>query len=349
MRLILFADLQAAEKTDRCFSDPATPLQRWRVTKFYEWLYALANELEVDGVVDAGDTTDRRDAIALPTIHAILAAGAKIGKRFEHNFKVQGNHDHHVKDGSIHNGEMFSRDYRVVSDGVSKFELPDGTTLVCAPFSENTQKLAEDLLAFADKNAICVGHFQVAGAEMNSGVSEAGVPLTALRGYAFTILGHVHKPQTVCKGVHYVGSPFQQDYGESGEDKRVALIDTKKLTVEWIPVEGFPVYRVMELEPFLKLKKSKVHPEDRFRVRVSSVQDAARIAAAPLGRQAEPEFQPREADRPETQSAASWNLQDAMRAWVKSHPFDKFVHPRKTDEELGSDELIELGKSALSQ
>jgi hypothetical protein len=154
MKYLLFADLQAAEKTARCFADPATPLQRWRVTKFYDWLYALADELDVDGIIDAGDTTDRRDAIALPTIDVILAAGVRFGRRFKHNIKVQGNHDHHVKDGSIHNGAMFSRDYQVVCDAVTTLELKDGTKLVCAPFSEDTQTLTEQLVANSDPKAI---------------------------------------------------------------------------------------------------------------------------------------------------------------------------------------------------
>ena len=349
MRFILFSDLQAKEGTARCFTDPATPLQRWRVRKFYAWLYAKAEELQVDGVIDAGDTTDRRDAISLPTIDTILAANARFGDTFQCNIKVQGNHDHHVRDGSIHNGEMFNRDYTVVADKVTTLKLKDGTKIVCAPADEDVQRLADQLKAASDPKAICIGHFQVVGAIMGGSAAQTGVPLDALKGYATTLLGHVHKPHTVRGGktgsVHYIGSPFQQDFGEAGELKRVALVDTETAEFEWIEVVGFPTYREVLLKDFLRLKSA--HPEDRFRVRVSSVQEAAQVAGAPCGLQAEPVFQP--IAQPAQRKAEVWNLEQAVRAWVSDHPFNRYQHPRKTDADvLSDDDLVELGLSLLS-
>ena len=351
MKLALFSDLQAADKTDRCFTDSAIPLQRWRVQKFYEWLWEMCEVRGVDGVIDAGDTTDRRDSIALPTIDTILTWSAKFGERYGKgvNIKVQGNHDHHVKNGTIHNGAMFAHGYRVVCDKVERLSFKDGTAIVCAPFSEDTDTLTRQIVAARDPNCMLIGHFQTVGARMNSGISQAGIALGALSGYAAVLLGHVHKPQQLGDGIHYIGSPFQQDFGEAGEDKRVAIIDTKKKTVEWIPVHGFPKYRSLRLDDFLKLERA--HPEDRFKVTVSGMEEAGRVAGHGLGAQAEPVYVDAGATsvQEEAEARAHWSLETAVRSWVANHPYADFNHYRKAQEDvLSDDDLVDLGLSVLS-
>src|SRR5213078_511087 len=101
-----------------------------------------------------------------------------------------------------------------------------------------------------------------------------------LRGFDLSLLGHVHKPQEVAPGAHYIGSPFQQDFGEKNEAKRVAVLETDTLEVEWVPIEGFPEYRVCTLDEFKRLVDAK--DEHRYQVHVRNPQEAEQYYAHPL-------------------------------------------------------------------
>jgi DNA repair exonuclease SbcCD nuclease subunit len=92
----------------------------------------------------------------------------------------------------------------------------------------------------------------VLGSKVASGTVVEGVPRDALRHFSAGFLGHIHKPQTVVKNVYYVGSPFQQHWGEAGENKRLAIFDTDTHAVTWVPMDtyGFPYYYTVTTDDF---------------------------------------------------------------------------------------------------
>jgi DNA repair exonuclease SbcCD nuclease subunit len=76
-----------------------------------------------------------------------------------------------------------------------------------------------------------LGHLQVEKAR--SGVEEillGGTPLSIakLPDCRGAMLGHVHLPQEVTRGIHYIGSPRCMDFGERNEQKRYLLMDFEK-------------------------------------------------------------------------------------------------------------------------
>ncbi len=341
MRFLAYADLQASEGTSRCFWNPQVPLQRWRVAKFYAWLYKIALERAVDGIIDGGDTMDRRDAIAIPTIHTVLEGVNPFAKMT--NFRINGNHDTWSKSNDVHNGRMFDKVFRL-TEGVEQIRLKDSTYLTLASFPPAGVRPEDYFSTVVQGNGCFIGHFTVKGAKLNSGTAEDGIPLELLRNFELALLGDIHKPQTLVSKpghqVHYIGSPFQQDFGEEGEAKRVALIDTEACTVEWIEVPGFPIYRTCGFEEFTK----EVHEgnEDRFCVLLTSAEEAAAFYAHPLAQRAEPRYMYAvDAGLGGTGAKAQqdWHTLPALRRYIERNP------PKTRGVDVDEDTMYEFGKS----
>lgn len=82
---------------------------------------------------------------------------------------------------------------------------------------------------------ILVAHWAVTGASLPNGLDssmlrEPVIPLDALRDTAFKViaLGHLHMPQVLCEepAIIYCGSPMVCDWGESGFEHGVWVLDT---------------------------------------------------------------------------------------------------------------------------
>jgi exonuclease SbcD len=99
---------------------------------------------------------------------------------------------------------------------------------------------------------IFMGHMLIDGASIGEGSGERkmqigqnfAVPASCLPGTAqYVALGHVHRSQEIASAApaFYAGSLLQLDFGESGQEKSVNLIDVQPrqtARVQRIPVEG---------------------------------------------------------------------------------------------------------------
>lgn len=276
MKLLVFADLQATNGHERCRSQPNVSLQQWRVTKFFTDALAIYNEHECDGVIDLGDTTDDRSSIPVPTLDALMA-GIEQFPDSPWNIKIVGNHEQYIRDGRVNTGRLFRHKFNVV-DTMKVFKY-DTRRLVFASFGtelEITDYLMKTADRYQDNALVLFGHFQVQGCLMNSGIAPNGVPLAALKQFQLGLLGHVHKPQDVTDRIHYVGSPFQQNYGEAGESKRVGILDLDQLTLTWVKLEGYPRYRVIEWSEWESVDFTS---EDRVKVILRNQEDVAAFYA----------------------------------------------------------------------
>ncbi len=252
MRVLVYSDLQADEGSVRLRSDPTVPLQRWRVQRFYELTTRLVRSHGIDAVWDLGDTTNNRASIAHPTLQVVSAGCAALtsGMMRPVCFKLLGNHEQHAKDVNVHCGELFAAHFHVVIDR-GTFDLPGDVTVVCVSHQYDNVT-ASTWIAGAvaaararGRRVIVLGHFTVRGCRLNSGVAHEGIATDALRDAHLTLLGHVHRRQLVATNAFYVGSPFQQDFGEANDPpKAVAVLDTDTLELTWVHLD-FPRYRTI--------------------------------------------------------------------------------------------------------
>ena len=137
---------------------------------------------------------------------------------------------------------------------------------------------------------------------------------------AEALLGHVHKPQVLGRSTYYVGSPFQQNFGEKNEQKRVGVLDLDTLELEWVPLPGFPEYRVVDFDPWLKMVDEK--EEHRYQVIIRDPKQAERFYKHPLMGRAEPiyNYELDERTKAEVAHQQSFTREDVMNRWLKQKP-----------------------------
>lgn len=336
MKLLVFSDLQATSGHERCRNSPNVALQHWRVTKFFEDALAIYEEHDCAGVIDLGDTTDDRSSIPVPTLDALMTGIEKFPDS-PWNIKIVGNHEQYVRDGTVNTGRLFQHKFTVV-EGMKVFKY-NQVRLAFVSFGAELP-ITEFLLATAQKYAVSplalFGHFQVQGCMMASGAAPTGVPLVALQHYDLALLGHIHKPQSLRPGVHYVGSPFQQNYGESGEDKRVGILDLDDFTLTWVPLTGYPRYRVIEWAEWDKLDFSS---EDRVKVILHTQEEASAFYAHPQCAWADEAIY--EFERP-ADSGVVARVEEG--GWTQESVLGRYVDLNPPTTDMPMDSFIEIGK-----
>lgn len=292
MRALCYADLQATDGHEKCHGDPTVPLQIARVDAFYRTILKIYRDYKCDCLWDLGDTTDDRSSIPVPAIDVLCSNLAQF-PRSQWDLKLIGNHEQYLRNTEVHVGKMFEPYFTVV-EGNEAFTACKGVRIIACSYpadERDTIKFLEEQRQIAKKDGekvVMLGHFQVMGCITGAGQLLAGIPKDKLSWVDLGLLGHVHKPQSVHKNVHYVGSPFQQDWGETGESKRVGIVDISpgKVQFQWIPIEGFPKYVQVNVSEFKELCTPEC--EDRFKVFIRSQKEATEFFSFPLAHRAEP-------------------------------------------------------------
>jgi hypothetical protein len=293
MKFLVFSDLQASDGShERCFKDPTVPLQRWRVETTLELLQKIYKEHQCDGLIDLGDTTDDRQAIPIPTIHSILSRLSYFSGGA--NVKLVGNHEQWLKSTNVHPGIMYSGVFQVVekSDVIEFVGCP--VVFACVSHIDDIDELQREVssvlkrAATKNKPVVLLGHMTVNGCTAHGMTIDGGICKASIEKPDLCLLGHIHKHQRVSNNTYYIGSPFQQNYGESTEDKFVAILDTTRLTLKWIETR-LPRYYRCTLAEFEKsvLEDS----EDRYQVQIKSPEEATRFYAHPLSARAHPLYE----------------------------------------------------------
>lgn len=340
MKLLVFGDLQATDGEERSWTRPGTSLQQLRVELFFQRLLEIYRAHRCDGLVDLGDTTDDRSAIPVPTIEAI-GTGLSRFPASDHHYKLTGNHEQFLKNARLNNRHLFSHMFHVVEE--NEIIDIDGWKAAFCSYPADFKALCTWLQQFdaMDDAALLFGHFTVAGCQLNGSTAVSGVPPALLKPFFASLLGHVHKPQALTQRAHYVGSPFQQNWGESGEAKRVCVVDTRATKIEdmltFIPLEGFPVYKKVAFDEFRKLKEIG---EDRIRVVLGNHEETEAYFQHPLFHRSEPVYSYEvEANGPEASQIESldWSPATAMRRYTELNK------PSDAGLELDTDELLEIG------
>lgn len=337
MRLLIYADLQGTDGDAVSFLEPGKPLQHCRMEQFFKDMLRIYHEHECCGVIDLGDTTDDRTSITWPTIE-ILGTGLNLLPDSDWNFKLTGNHEQYLRSAEINNRRLFEHKFSVV-DGCEIFEFGDYMAFFCSfseDYGELTKWIVEGVKEYRDRPKILFGHFQVLGARMNSGSALHGVPVDVLKHFNIVLLGHVHLPQTIDKCIHYIGSPFQQNWGEAGENKRVGVLDTDDCSITWVPLEGYPEYRQVTLEQFKVVSQQKT--ENRFKVTLTSHAEAEVFFRHPLFQQAEPVYVYEEGLPEEQKVEEDWTFEGIAKRYMA------LVPPSAAGIESGDAEVLEIGK-----
>jgi len=246
--------------------------------------------MQCNALFDLGDTVDDRSAVPHPTIDVLFDGLNQFESTRTSNLRINGNHDMFLKSGKISVGKMFRGIFTVVEEPMV-MEIAGVKTLLVPYPDENF-----DIEGWLDANLttgeeLLLGHFHIDGAVDRDGNKlRGGINLRTVAKAKLAVLGDIHHPQSLAKNVHYVGSPFQQDFNESGEKKRVAILDMSGLKLTWVEMTGFPVYAELSLSEWEQRVEEEGDSENRYKVLVNGTVEAERYFRHPRMRQAKPVY-----------------------------------------------------------
>jgi len=340
LKALAYSDLQATDGHEMCFNQADVPLQLFRVRRLYQELLHIFKKHKCSCLFDLGDTTDDRSYVPITAIDAVLE-GLEPFPDHELNIAIIGNHQQYLRDQSVHVGRMLAKKFTVVAT-TDAFEFED-TLVVSAAYPASDPATAEWLskTAYSYSNyerKLLLGHFQAVGCQLATGRAMTGIPTEVIDKYSLALLGHVHKPQQVGRHGFYVGSPFQQNFGEKGEDKRVAIVDLNTLALEWVPLTGFPEYRTVTFPNWLK--QMKAEEEHRYKVVLRDNKEAEAFYKHPLMSRVEAiyDFKLDAKDSQQASAQQSFNRDDIMQRWIKQEP------PESHGIQSDSTEVFEVGQ-----
>lgn len=186
---------------------------------FADWLSSEASSRDIKTIIFCGDFFHNRKNISLETLGVAFKFMDKL-KDYK-VFMITGNHDCLYSDNStVSSVALFKNWPNVhVMDTSQYFEV-GGKVVGFIPWGNKCSKPCDYMF----------GHFEITGFQMNgSHFCKKGMTATSLLSKSpLVISGHFHKPQTNVykKGkICYLGSAFQNDWGESGQDKFIYEIE----------------------------------------------------------------------------------------------------------------------------
>lgn len=199
---------------------------------------------DINHVVHMGDMMDRRKYVNYNTLYQFKF---KILHKFKRLMFINiiGNHDTYFKNTNQVNSPtlLFDHEYgiNVVDDPYSI--TIDDREIMCVPWiTEQNQEKIYNAIDKSKADVLC-GHFEFDNFELTPGVyHKGGLDEThkLFKKFKLILSGHFHIQQK--RGnIHYVGTPYQMNFGESRMAKGFHVLDTKTLKTEFIlnPVEIF--------------------------------------------------------------------------------------------------------------
>lgn len=212
------------------------------------WIQYFIDECIKEKIQDVfvlGDWHHYRDEISVDT----LDASAEIMGFFPDNIRVHiltGNHDCFLKTSSeIHSLQMFKKWQNVfIYDKVTRLSTRCLKTITLVPWGCENEKVEHSDYVF--------GHFEIANFKMNnytvckSGTDSANL----LKSGSVIYTGHFHKKQEkqYKNGkIAYLGSPFQHDFNDIGNENGYHILDLESGNCEFkINDDSYPKYEYIK-------------------------------------------------------------------------------------------------------
>ena len=200
-----------------------------------DFISAYLKENRIDHVIQLGDFFHDRKSIDISLYNEII-------NMFEMRFNtlktfevVLGNHDVYFNNrNDIHSLRMLEDKLSYIKV-ISEPEYSDVYNFTFLPWlnADNSDKFKEVL---NHKNKYCFGHLEINGFEMMRGIlAKDSLEISSFKHFDIVFSGHYHLTQD--KGnITYVGSVFQNDFGDYNDVKRFFVLDQVKDTIEEVKI-----------------------------------------------------------------------------------------------------------------
>ena len=226
------------------FSDPHYGVHRnseiWHkiALKHAKWAAEQFKKNDIEDIIIPGDIFHDRNDIAVNTLHVVTDI-FDVLRDFNIIITV-GNHDAYYRDNSSVNSVSILRGWSNITV-VDKLAIENlqGKKIAFCPWGQDINEVP--------KCDLIIGHFEINSFKMNSfKVCTNGLKSSDLTDRApLTITGHFHhREERKYKDgtILYVGSPYQEDWGDFGTTKGLYILDLADLSYKFIENNISPRY-----------------------------------------------------------------------------------------------------------
>jgi len=248
-----------------------------------EQLFGIVNELGNE-TIWMGDMLDTKEVVRSRCLNTWLDQFK--GSRLRHTILV-GNHDWHnleCKEHSLRPLEelpgvtVVSKPKIIQFEEVTLVRKAQVPSMGFMPYYHDFAKFRYDLKVIGDVKILFI-HQGITGFDYGNGyIAHNEIDLPELKSFPMVISGHFHKYQQK-DNLTYLGTPFSHSFGESNQEKFIAVLDTETQELELISTP-FPKHRTTTVnvsgdgyDDMNRLKLVGASPEDYWRVILTGSQE----------------------------------------------------------------------------
>lgn len=197
-----------------------------------------AKELGIQNFIHLGDFFDTRSSISTPSISMAHRIGEHLESTFDNSYLVTGNHDTYFKDTLKPTSlEIFTRHRHIHT--VTEITVVDDITLQpwLVPGKSLGPQETPYLMGHLEMNGVFINRQKTVSTDYKMNIGD-------LKAYDMVLSGHFHTPGQY-GNVHYIGSPYHQDFNDDGR-RGFYIWDNGKM--EFCPFFDFPKFVTIDVE-----------------------------------------------------------------------------------------------------
>jgi len=288
VKLIFTADIHYHNFTDFARREKGGLSSRLSATdKTMRRLVSRGRDLGAEALVVCGDIYHSRTKLDSDVVYVVSDFFEWAAKQMR-VYIVVGNHDQHINNTRCHSTKSLSGNAVVLEEpGVIQL---DGCQLACMPFRETPEEVETafgKIRSGIDEEtpAILAAHLGID--EAVTGPDEYVVKEPISRTHSFfdlftiCVFGHYHKYQPLSDdgSRFYIGSPLQHNFGERGQQKYFALVDTDSWALELLRTNAPKFHQVTAQE----MDGVEVNETDYYRIVATNKEELSALTASQLG------------------------------------------------------------------
>jgi DNA repair exonuclease SbcCD nuclease subunit len=222
------------------------------VLNFGKWASEKFNSLGITEIAIPGDVFHNRSEISVKTLD-VCKQFFDYFKDFELIISV-GNHDVFKKNASdIHSLKLLSewKNITIIDVKPEIYKTPSNKTVSFIPWATELENFP--------KTDICFGHLDIQSFYMNGlKLCDHGFESKNLfEKSKYIISGHFHKKdfrEYTDGNILYLGSPFQHNFGDVGDERGIYIFDFEKNDFEFIQNTESPTHKKIKISDILDKK-----------------------------------------------------------------------------------------------
>ncbi|KAF2072175.1 hypothetical protein CYY_006518 [Polysphondylium violaceum] len=237
-------------------------------------------------VVFLGDFWHQRNILHVRHIDKLLKEFQQWNLNDIDTIMIPGNHDQVSLDGSIHGIQLFSLFSNIKTTTDPFYDHSEGCAyLPWRETKEEQQQLFNNLIDIYPSSTqspndkwTVFAHAEFKGATSNGGYKSNGKfnidnssgNISNGSNIRSIYLGHYHKRQQLSNNIWYIGSPYQQNFGEMYDPHGVAFVDSNSITPQFIDFNHLPKHhRLIYPLDFLNSKHLNINSKDIVEIRAT--------------------------------------------------------------------------------